>query len=192
LTQFLSGKINRRTDEYGGNLANRSRILFEIVDGIRKECGEDFLMGVRLSPEKFGMKLQEIKTVIQKLIEGEKVDFLDISLWDCFKLPEEDAHKDRTLLEHFTNIDFKGVRLTVAGMIRDGKDVQDILAKGVDFVTIGRSAILHHDFPMKVIENPNFTSKPTPVSKLYLANEGLGSQFIEYMKRWPQFVEENS
>ena len=35
LTQFLSAKINQRTDEYGGSLVNRSRLLFEIVDGIR-------------------------------------------------------------------------------------------------------------------------------------------------------------
>ena len=39
LCQFLSSDINRRDDEYGGTLENRSRIIFEIVDGIRNECG---------------------------------------------------------------------------------------------------------------------------------------------------------
>ncbi len=80
LTQFLSTEINKRTDEYGGSLSNRSRILFEIVDGIRANCGKDFLLGVRLSPEKFGMDIQEIKTICQQLIDGNSIDFLDISL----------------------------------------------------------------------------------------------------------------
>ena len=192
LTQFLSANINLRTDEYGGSLENRSRILFEIVDGIRKSCGKDFLLGVRLSPEKFGMKLQEVKWLTQKLIDDGNVDFLDISLWDCFKFPEEEAFKDKLLLDHFTSIDFKNVRLTVAGKIRDGNDVKKIMDAGVDFVTVGRSAILHHDFPLKVIEDPQFTSIETPVSKSYLANEGLSSAFIDYMQRWPDFVHENS
>ena len=54
---------------------------------------------------------------------------------------------------NFTGLNFKGVKLTVAGNIRTGKDVKDILDAGVDFVSIGRSGILHHDFPKKVIEN---------------------------------------
>ena len=36
LTQFLSPDINQRKDKYGGNLENRSRLLFEIIEGIRK------------------------------------------------------------------------------------------------------------------------------------------------------------
>jgi len=79
LCQFLSSSINNRKDEYGGSLENRSRIIFEIIDGIRNECGKSFLLGVRLSPERFGMDLEEIKTVCKQLIETNKIDFLDIS-----------------------------------------------------------------------------------------------------------------
>ena len=39
LSQFLSSDINRRMDDYGGSIENRSRIIFEIVDGVRNECG---------------------------------------------------------------------------------------------------------------------------------------------------------
>ena len=63
LSQFLSSEINRRQDEYGGSNENRSRIIFEIVEGIRNNCGKDFVLGVRLSPEGFGLKLGEIKEV---------------------------------------------------------------------------------------------------------------------------------
>ena len=189
LTQFLSSEINHRTDEYGGSLENRARIIFEIIDGIRENCGANFLLGIRLSPERFGMDTEEVKTVCQRLIEGGNIDFLDISLWDCFKMPEDEKYNTKSLLEHFTELDFKNVLFTVAGKIRNGQNVRDILNAGVDFVTIGRSAILHHDFPAKVIANPNFMPTETPVSSEYLRNEGLSDTFIEYMSKWPKFVE---
>ncbi len=189
LTQFLSSKINKRTDKYGGSLENRARLLFEIINGIREKCGPNFLLGVRLSPERFGMKINEIKKVCQQLIHKNKVDFIDLSLWDVFKLPEEEEHKYKSLLDHYTDLDFKNVKLTVAGNIRNGNDVLKTLNTKVDFVTIGRSAILHHDFPNRVINDPNFDPVETPVSEEYLKNEGLGNSFIEYMKRWPDFVD---
>lgn len=188
LCQFLSSKINMRDDEYGGSLENRSRIIFEIVNSIREQCGNHFLIGLRLSPERFGMDLQEIKQLSQQFINQGKIDFLDISLWDCFKLPEEKAYQDKSLLDHITSLDFKDVKLTVAGKISSGKDVHEILNANVDFVTIGRSAILHHDFPKQVIENPNFKPVSLPVSKAHLKNEGLSDAFINYMDRWPEFV----
>jgi 2,4-dienoyl-CoA reductase-like NADH-dependent reductase (Old Yellow Enzyme family) len=189
LTQFLSSDINRRIDEYGGSLENRSRLLFEIVEGIRESCGRDFLLGVRLSPERFGMDLIEAKETCERLIGTGNIDFLDISLWDCSKLSEDEKHQDRSRLQHFTELERNDVKLTVAGKIRSGKDVQKVLDAGVDFVTIGRSAILRHDFPLQVIDNQNFETVETPVSKEYLRKEGLGDAFIEYMGRWPDFTE---
>lgn len=188
LTQFLSSEINHRTDAYGGTLAHRARLLFEIVDGIRAACGPEFLLGVRLSPERFGMDLLEVKEVCQQLIDEGQIDFLDISLWDSFKLPHEERYQDKSLLAHFADLDFKQVLWTVAGKIRTGKEVSEVLDAGVDFVSIGRSAILHHDFPAKVMEDPDFTPTDTPVSKAYLRKEGLGEKFVEYMEGWKGFV----
>ncbi len=190
LTQFLSADINKRTDDYGGSLKNRARLLFEIVKEVRKVCGADFLLGVRLSPERFGMDIAEVKTVCQQLIDSQLIDFLDISLWDVFKNPEETAYQGQSLLSHFTALDYKNVKLTVAGKIRTGEDVRKVLVSGVDFVTVGRAGILHHDFPAKVIENASFEPIATPVAKDYLKQEGLGEKFIEYMGRWKGFVGE--
>jgi len=190
LCQFLSSSINKREDEYGGSLENRSRIIFEIIDGIRSECGKDFLLGIRLSAERFGIKLTESKTLCQKLIDDEKIDFLDISLWDSFKDPVEEEHKDKTLLQHFTELNRKEVLLTVAGNIRTGEDVDKIISSDIDFVTIGRAAILHHDFPNKVIENQDFIPIDTPSPKEHLRKEGLSEKFIEYLKVFKGFVEE--
>lgn len=188
LTQFLSTKINQRRDEYGGSLENRSRLLFEIVNSIREKCGPEFLLGIRLSPERFGMKLSEVKKVTQRLIDEGNIDFLDISLWDVFKMPEEEEHQGHSLLDHFTQLDRGAVKLTVAGKIRTGSDVKKVLEADVDFVSIGRAAILHHDFPNRVMENSSFSPIALPVSPDYLRNEGLGENFITYMQRWDGFV----
>lgn len=190
LTQFLSSEINHRTDHYGGSLENRSRLMFEIVNAIRKQCGSDFLLGVRLSPEKFGMKLGEVKEVAQRFIDEGQIDFLDISLWDVFKLPEEEEHQDKSLMEHFSGLERGEVMLTIAGQIRTGEDVQKVLDAGIDFVTIGRAAVLHHDFPELVMKDAHFTPIDTPVSKEYLRKEGLSEKMVIYMQRWPDFVAE--
>lgn len=190
LTQFLSAEINFRTDEYGGSLENRARLIFEIVNGIRERCGREFLLGVRLSPERFGMNIDEVKWVSQQLINQGNIDFLDISLWDCFKMPNEEKHQDMTLLEHFKSLDFKNVKWTVAGKISNAIDVQKILDAGVDFVSIGTSGILHHNFPRLVIDNPEFEPINIPVSEEHLKKEGLSDTFITYLKRWPNFIKE--
>ena len=206
LCQFLSSTINKREDEYGGSLDNRSRIILEIINGIRQECGKKFLLGVRLSPERFGMKLDEIKLICKKIISMQKIDFIDMSLWDCFKYPDNFSKEDpnlekimnpekieknlkKTLLEHFTDLDFKNVLLTVAGNIRTGKDVHKIIGAGVDFAAIGRAAIVHHDFPKKVLNNPAFEPLNLPVSKAHLKNEGVSDKFIEYLRFFKGFVE---
>lgn len=188
LTQFLSSDINKRTDRYGGSLDNRGRLLFEIVNSIREKCGSEFLLGVRLSPERFGMRLSEVKKIAQLLMDERNIDFLDLSLWDVFKLPEEEKHQDKSLLHHFTDLNRGFIKLTVAGNIRTGGDVKKVLEAGVDFVSVGRAAILHHDFPKRVRENSDFSPIETPVSPDYLRKEGLGENFIRYMQRWHGFV----
>ena len=187
ITQFLSPESNFRTDHYGGDLDNRARLLFEIIQGIRTSCGPDFLLGVRLSPERFGMQPKEIKTLAQQLIDGGHLDFLDLSLWDVYK---PSGINEQSLLSYFADLNRKAVRLTVAGKIHGSKESQDTLDGGADFVTIGKSGILHHDFPVQVLRNPDFRPVSTPVSKAYLEREGLGPAFIDYMRKWEGFITE--
>mgnify|MGYP001012599935 FL=1 len=188
IAQFLSAEINKRTDEYGGSLENRARILFEIVDGIRQECGNEFLLGVRLSPERFGLDLMEIRPICEQLISESKIDFLDISVWDYKKMPEDERYNTQSLLSYFTSLDTSNVKLSIAGKIRNGEDVINVIDENVDFVAIGRSAILHHNFPELVISNPEFMSVRNPVSADYLRSEGVGESFVSYLTRWPNFV----
>lgn len=190
LCQFLSSAYNKRDDAYGGDMTNRSRLIFEIIDGVRETCGDKFLLGLRLSPERFGMKIDEIQTLCRQLISDNKLDFLDLSLWDCFKEPEDEVYKGKSLIAQFTDLDFGTTKLTVAGKIYSAAEARKVIDAGADFVTIGRAAILHHDFPQQVLQNPDFSMTELPVSKEYLRNEGLGTRFLEYMENWPGFVVE--
>ena len=188
ICQFLSDEVNLRDDEYGGDLEGRSRLLKEIIDGIRSECSSDFMLGVRLSSERFGIKLGESKQLAEELMLSDKLDFLDMSLWNCFQEPQEDEFKGKTLLEHFSELNKGNTRLGVAGNIRTPQDATRAMEEGVDWVMIGRGAILHHDFPLLYEDNPEFTPSEIPVTEEYLANEGLSKKFIDYMSNWG-FVE---
>ena len=190
LCQFISPEINRREDEYGGTLENRSRIVFDLIDAIRAECHSDFSLGLRLSPERFGLQLAEVKALAQRLMTEGRIDYLDMSLWDVFKAPEEEEHKDKSLLSHFTELERGSVKLGAAGKIMTGPEAARALAEGLDFAVIGRGAILHHDFPEKVAANSAFEPVPLPVSEDHLRTEGLGDAFVTYMRTWKGFVEE--
>jgi len=188
LCQFFSSEINRRDDEYGGDLENRSRILFEIINGVRSRCGKDFILGVRLSAERFGMKLNDSVQIAQRLMSEDNIDFLDMSLWDVFKEPEEEAHQGRTLMSFFTELDRHNTRLGVAGKIRTPREAEATLAAGADWIMLGRAAMLQHDFPNRYKANPAFRPVEMPVMRKYLESEGISKKFQGYIEgRWPEF-----
>jgi 2,4-dienoyl-CoA reductase-like NADH-dependent reductase (Old Yellow Enzyme family) len=190
LCQFLSPTINQRSDRYGGSLENRARIIFELIDGIRSRCRPGFLLGVRLSPERFDMRLGEVIEVAQRLMTEGRIDFLDMSLWDSFKEPSEEQFQGKTLLSYFTGLDRGDVRLATAGNINTPADARRCLDAGVDFVVLGRAAILHHDFPRRMAADPDFEPVQLPVTREYLRSQGLGDAFLNYMANWAGFVKD--
>jgi 2,4-dienoyl-CoA reductase-like NADH-dependent reductase (Old Yellow Enzyme family) len=192
LGQFLDAE-NNRDDRYGGSFENRTRILFEIIAGIRQRTSPDFQLGIRLSPERFGIVLDEARTLAQQLMTGGKLDYLDMSMWDVFKEPNEEAYSGKPLIDYFTNLERGNTQLGVAGKIMDAATARQCLESGVDFVLIGRGAVLHHDFPQRVKENSNFESIERPVTRAYLKEQGLAPTFVDYMAgNWRGFVVEES
>ena len=189
LCQFLSAETNRRTDAYGGTAENRARLILEIIDGVRASCRPDFNLGLRLSPERFGLSLMEIRDLAGRLFSEAKIDYLDMSLWDCFKEPVEEAHRGRTLMSYFTDLPRGDVRLGVAGKLMSAAEARAMLDAGADFVLLGRAAILHHDWPQKARANPDFRPVSLPVTRAHLEAEGLGPAFVNYMSTWAGFVE---
>ena len=63
-----------------------------------------------------------------------------------------------------------------------------MLDLGADFPILGRVAILHHDYPKRLRADTDFVPTRIPVSREYLAAEGVSPAFVEYLRRWPNFV----
>ena len=188
LAQFLSPTINRRTDRWGGALENRARIIGDIIEGVRARCRPDFLLGLRLSPERFDLNIGEILEVAQGFLDGGRLDILDLSLWDVFKEPEDAAFKGKSLLAWFAALARRRTRLGCAGKILAAETARAVLAAGADFAIIGRGAVLHHDYPRRVQADPDFRPVDLPVTRDYLRGEGLGPAFVDYMAGWKGFV----
>ena len=189
LAQFLDAEHNRRDDRYGGSFDNRCRVLFEVIDGIRAATGPQFQLGLRLSPERFDIRMSEALALARRVMEGGQLDYLDMSLWDCFKPPQDPAYAGRPLIAHFAALPRGSTRLGVAGKIMDAATAQRCLEAGADFVLIGRGAMLHHDFARRALADPQFRSIERPVSRAHLEAEGLGPNFLQYVaSTWPRFV----
>lgn len=189
LCEFLDEARNQRTDRFGGSYENRTRVYHDVIDGIRSRTGPDFQLGVRLSPEKYGYPLIDARRFARELMTGGQLDYLDMSLWDCFKIPDEDEFQGAPLIDWFANLDRGKTRLGVAGKIFSAFTAQDCLDHGADFVFIGRGAILHYDFPRCAIADPDFVSLPFPVTRDYLKKQTVGPAFIHYLAtEWRNYV----
>ncbi|SEK79115.1 mycofactocin system FadH/OYE family oxidoreductase 2 [Rhodococcus maanshanensis] len=80
---FLSPDANRRTDRYGGALANRARFLLEIVASVRAALGPEPVLGVRLTGEELienGIHLDEAVEVAAMVEAGGHVDYINTSI----------------------------------------------------------------------------------------------------------------
>ncbi|KIS70713.1 uncharacterized protein UMAG_01869 [Mycosarcoma maydis] len=82
LAAFLSPRTNLRTDQYGGSAENRARLVLEIVDLIRKQVNDDFIIGVKLNSSDYvqgGLTEDDALLNVKWLADTDKVDFVEIS-----------------------------------------------------------------------------------------------------------------
>ncbi|MFT3662477.1 MAG: NADH:flavin oxidoreductase [Gordonia sp. (in: high G+C Gram-positive bacteria)] len=189
LAQFLDARNNLRTDRYGGDPENRRRVIVEVIDAVRAATGPDFQVGLRLSPERYGIPPADAIDLARQVLADARIDYLDLSLWDAFKEPADPGFAGRSLLSCFTELPRGDVRLGAAGKIASAADAEAILGQGTDFVLIGTGAIIHHDFAARALADPGFVADPQPVTAQRLRDEALGPAFIEYLSTgWDDFV----
>lgn len=81
LSQFLSPFYNRRTDQYGGPIANRSRLVLEVLRAIRETVGKDFPILIKINSQDFlagGLTVEDMLQVAAAL-QGEGIDAIELS-----------------------------------------------------------------------------------------------------------------
>lgn len=163
IQQFLSPNTNQRTDEYGGSFKNRMRFLLEIISGIRKECGKDFPIIVRLSVDECyemigkkgkGYALQDgIK--MAKVLEKAGIDAIDVSsaAYDTFNYWLEPVTFDCGWRKYMAKAVKEQVSIPVlaANLIRSGEQAEKQLEEGCqDFISIGRPTIADPHWAEKI------------------------------------------
>jgi len=160
LSQFLSPNINKRTDQWGGSLENRSRLLFTIIDQVRKETGDAFPISVKLNSSDFqrgGFTEVESLEVIKRL-DG-KIDLLEISGGTYEKLVFFEMNEDSTKIKESTRrreayfIEFSqkvraitSMPIMITGGFRSYEFCNQALAKGeLDFIGMARPFVTNLD-----------------------------------------------
>ncbi len=155
---FLSPATNKRTDEYGGSLVNRVRILAEIVAAVRKVVGNRLALGVRICGDEFidgGTTIEEAVEVA-KLVEATgQVDYINTSIGvataSLFMI-EASMHIPPGYAMFIPSAIRKAVDLPVVGVgrFKDPLQAERALEEGhCDLVGVVRGQIADPDFASK-------------------------------------------
>ncbi len=154
LQQFLSPNTNKRTDEYGGDTRGRMRFILEIIEGIKKECGKDYPIIVRLTVDECydkigkagkGYDLEE-GVKIAKILEEAGIDAIDVSSagYDTFNYWLEPVSFQCGWRKYMAQAVKNAVKIPViaANLIRSPEQAEAQLNEGIqDMVSLGRPHI---------------------------------------------------
>ena len=155
LHQFFNGTSNHRTDEYGGSIENRARILFEVLDAV-KEVMPANRIGVRLNPSLhgvYGMTMDEdtIPTfdyIVSKLNE---YDLAYLHLSEPFTDVSELSFAEQNIAKRYRPI-YRGILVINSGF--DQKSGNEVIEAGLaDAVAFGKPFISNPDLPARIAEN---------------------------------------
>ena len=171
IDQFAISLFNQRTDEYGGSLENRLRFAREIVQEIKRTCGEDFPVALRYSPKSFikdfregalpGEEFVEKGRDIDEGIEAAKLlveygyDALDtdVGSYDSWWWSHPPMYQKKGLYRPYAELMKKTVDVTVicAGRMDDPDMALEALENGeTDMISLGRPLLADPDYVNKL------------------------------------------
>jgi 2,4-dienoyl-CoA reductase-like NADH-dependent reductase (Old Yellow Enzyme family)/thioredoxin reductase len=164
LQQFFSPRMNLRTDLYGGSLENRMRLPLEIVRGIRKRCGPEFVIGYAMVVDELspgGIVLEDsLRFAIA--LEKEGVDYIDVraGTHESFAVMESGRghsnHQPRTGIWEYSEPVKKVLKIPVFCSTSGCYDPalwEEALEKGkADVISLAKPVICDPDMPKKVLE----------------------------------------
>ncbi|OWV97191.1 NADH:flavin oxidoreductase/NADH oxidase family protein [Rhizobium sp. R693] len=165
LSQFLSPLFNKRTDGYGGAIANRMRLLLEAIEAIRAAVGPTFPIAVKLnsSDELQGGLDEEDALKVVAALDQSSIDLIDISGGTYF--PGAKSASDRSgrgpyFLEFAKRARAMTTKpLMLTGGFKTREQAEDAVASGaVDIVGLARALVLEPFLPNLWKEN----QKPEP------------------------------
>lgn len=153
LHSFLSPVSNQRSDEYGGAIGNRARLLLQTIDAIRTEWPDDLPLFVRLSCTDWvegGWDLQSTVHVARMLKEQGKVDLVDCSSGGGDPRAAVRPYPGYQVQLAATVRRDAGIATGAVGLIHDPYMAEHVLASGAaDFVVLGRTLLGDPYWPLK-------------------------------------------
>lgn len=157
--QILSKNLNRRVDEYGGDYQGRFKAVKEIINGIKKECGKDFIVGMRINAYD-GLTPYENTTdennlndycIYAEMGEEAGIDYISVSHRGIILTYVEDpGFNQDAVMEIKKHV---SVPIIYAGRVNDVNVAINILQnKKADLIALGRESICDPHFPIKIKE----------------------------------------
>ena len=171
LSEFLSPRSDRRTDRYGGELANRARALLDAVNAVRVAVGPDFPVAVKLNSADFqkGGFVFEDSLQVAAWLEEAGVDLIEISggtyeqprllgVEGIEEVAEQNVARSTTVREAYF-VDFAlamqqqvSIPLMVTGGFRRRVAMEQAIAGGgADLVGLGRPLCVMTDAPSRLL-----------------------------------------
>lgn len=174
LSQFLSPLSNQRTDDWGGSLENRARILLAIVQMIRETVSSTFSVGVKLNSADFqrgGFDADDARKVIDMLTPL-GVDFVEISggSYESPAMMGRSADSRTQAREaYFLDLAESLVKTSAMPLILTGgisclSTAQKVIASGIALVGMGTALSLHPNLPHLWQKDQETTQRLTPVN----------------------------
>ena len=154
---FLAPYYNKRTDQYGGSLENRTRFGTETIEKIRAAIGEKPPIFVRISADELlddGFRIEEGKKIAQ-IFEKAGADCIDVSMGNMIRSPQGiqiPSNFDQGSFIHLAEAVKKVVDIPVIGVgrITDMKMANEFIQQGkADIIYMGRQLICDPDTPNK-------------------------------------------
>ncbi len=145
LNDFISPSANRRTDAFGGGLTGRAKAPVMIIEGIKKACGADYPVSVRLNGDDMVSdgNLSRDSAALAMLLEEAGADLIDVSGgmngvgYGIAPAAVRTGYNADPAEEIRRVID---IPVAVAGRINEPEYAESLLRKGnVEFITLGRA-----------------------------------------------------
>ncbi|MFA5631568.1 MAG: FAD-dependent oxidoreductase [Porticoccaceae bacterium] len=155
LSAFLTSYFNRRTDEYGGSLENRTRFLLEIVAAVRAAVGPEIGIGVKINGEDYlaeegAFTIAECVEV-SRMLERAGVDYLAVTagVMGAKRLTIPPLYEPQACFNDLAVAVKQAVKIPVAtiGRIKDVRMADQLVAdERADIVCMGRAFIVDSEF----------------------------------------------
>lgn len=159
---FLSPLYNKRIDEYGGDITHRIRLLLEVIANVRKKCGRDFAIIVRISGDDYeagGQSLHE-GCYIAKRLEAAQVDMIHVGQANHTGNMNDTIPAMGTQPYCFMNKYTKQIKDVVTipvssvGRILTPQNGESLIDNGIcDIIGLGRSLLADPDYVKKLKNN---------------------------------------